>query len=207
MLNYFGGSYGTYTTVRLAGASPTELRCSKRSTPHLNKPKERTTSNEAKHPSSDRGDLMRAGDRFVVCPAALAARPTVHRHRIAETQLIAMVGYTGRLGAASYRRISGGTIDGTDGGRSIHGALRAVPRYPKFGLSIIHGTEFDAEGSRSFVIVNHYTISNGSSYTNGDGRWVGGTGTYSHARGRFKLTGGGQIGQPGTDQLRGYIVY
>ena len=63
-------------------------------------------------------------------PAALAARPTVHRHRISETQLIAMVGYTGQLGAPNYRRISGGTIDGTVGARSIHGALRAVSKYP-----------------------------------------------------------------------------
>jgi hypothetical protein len=138
-------------------------------------------------------------------PAALAARPAVHRHHISETQLINMVGSTGQAG--SYRRISAGTLDGTVGGRPIRGALRAVSQYPSVGVSIIRGTEFDAAGSRSFVIENHYTLGDGRSYTNGDGKWTGGTGAYSHAHGTFKLTGGGPVGQPGIDQLRGYIVY
>jgi hypothetical protein len=138
---------------------------------------------------------------------ALAARTTAHVHKISETQLISIVGSAGRAGTPSYRAIFAGTLDGTTGGHEIHGALRAVSQYPSFGHSIIHGTEFDAGGSRSFVIKNHYTISNGRSFTHAVGKWTGGTGIYTHARGSFKLTGGGPIGQPGTDQLIGSIVY
>jgi len=141
-------------------------------------------------------------------PDALAARQTAQRHRISETQLIAMVGSTGgNFGMPSYRRISAGTLDGTIRNRAVHGALRAVSRYPRFGLSIIHGTEYDAGGSRWFTILNHYTLSNGRSFTHAEGKWTGGTGIYTHARGKFRLTGGGPIGQPGTDQLSGYILY
>jgi hypothetical protein len=137
---------------------------------------------------------------------ALGATRIVHRHAISETQHIAMVGSQGY--GTSFRMIYAGTIDGTIGGRAIHGVRSAVVQTLKVGDEIVRGTEFDASGTRSFVLHNHYTIISGArTITHGSGTWTGGTGAYRLAHGSFTVRGTAEIGGITTIHLNGNLVY
>ena len=75
------------------------------------------------------------------------------------------------------------------------------------GRETVDGTEFDAGGSRSFVINLHYTITNGRTLETGTGRWTGGTGAYTRAHGTFKVSGGGPVGGVHTVRLIGNLSH
>ena len=111
-----------------------------------------------------------------------AGGKTSARHRISETRRVIEIGTQGKPGTASFRLIGVGTLDGTIGAAQIHGALRTRIQTLGPGRAIVEGTEFDTDGSRSFVINLHYTITNGQAFETGTGRWTGGTGAYSRAR-------------------------
>src|SRR5436309_818327 len=85
---------------------------------------------------------------------AVAASHVARKHSISETQHIAMVATRGKLGTPSFRLISAGIFDGKIGPNSISGALRASSQLTTSGNSIVRGTEFEAGGSRTFVIHN-----------------------------------------------------
>jgi hypothetical protein len=138
--------------------------------------------------------------------SAFAAVRPGHRHTISETQNIAMVGSQGY--GSSFRMIYAGTIDGTIDGRPIHGARRVVARTVSAGDEIVRGTEFDASGTRSFVIHNHYTITPDlRSINHGSGAWTGGTGAYRFAHGSFTIVATGKVGGVTTIHLKGNVVY
>jgi hypothetical protein len=50
-------------------------------------------------------------------------------------------------------------------------------------------------------------INNGQVTVSGTGKWTGGTGSYRHARGSFKLSGSWPIGGLQTSHLKGSISY
>jgi hypothetical protein len=126
--------------------------------------------------------------------------------KISETQKLADVATHGKLGSAGYGKLIAGTLDGRLGATPIHGALRAVSTFPGSGRETVHGTEFDAAGSRSYVIHIRIKGNNGQIITTGTGTWTGGTGTYRHARGTFR-TRGVVVGGYGTIHLKGSITY
>jgi hypothetical protein len=143
-------------------------------------------------------------------PASAISSPTMRK--ISETQKLADVATHGKPGSAGYGKLIAGTLDGKVGATAIHGALRAVSTFPGSGRETVHGTEYDADGSRSYVIHVHITGSNGHITTTGTGTWTGGTGIYAHARGTFKTSGivkpsgGGPLGYA-TIHLKGSITY
>ena len=101
--------------------------------------------------------------------------------------------------------IKAGTLDGTIGATQIHGALRTLDKPLGPGRENVDGTEFDAGGSRSFVINLHYMITNGRTIETGTGRWTGGTGAYTRAHGMFKDSKVGPVGGVHTFRINGSI--
>ena len=144
-------------------------------------------------------------------PAAAVGSSTpshkITSHRFSETRKFIRVGTEGKPGTDSFRLITVGLVDGRIGGTSVHGAFRDLGHLIGSGREIDQGTEFDARGSRSFVQHLRLAIRNGQVTVSGTGRWTGGTGSYRHARGRFKLSGGGPLGSVGTSHLTGSIIY
>ena len=138
--------------------------------------------------------------------ASAGARPA-HHFKVAETQRIAQVAIAGTPGTASARVISAGTIDGRIGRHPITGALRASGQITSATTSVVHGTEFDAGGSRSFVLHISFVIANGTVTDHGKGRWTGGTGRYVGARGTFTLEGSRPVNGASDLKLRGSISY
>ena len=136
-----------------------------------------------------------------------AGGKTSARHRISETRRVIEIGTQGKPGTASFRLIGVGTLDGTIGAAQIHGALRTRIQTLGPGRAIVEGTEFDTDGSRSFVINLHYTITNGQAFETGTGRWTGGTGTYTRAHGSFKDSNVGPVGGVKTSRINGTISY
>ena len=137
-------------------------------------------------------------------PAA-AGGNTSALHQISETRKIITIGTQGKPGTAGFRVIKAGTLDGTIGATQIHGALRTLDKLLGPGRETVDGTEFDAGGSRSFVINLHYMITNGRTIETGTGRWTGGTGAYTRAHGTFKVSGGGPVGGVHTVRLIGNL--
>ena len=135
----------------------------------------------------------------------------VTNHRISETHRFIRIGNQGKPGTDTFRTIAAGTVDGRIGARSVHGAFRDLGQL--FGSnsssisSIDRGTEYDARGSRSFMMHLNIAINNGQVADNGTGRWTGGTGAYRHARGSFRISGGGPLGGVQTSHLTGSIIY
>ena len=130
-----------------------------------------------------------------------------HTYAISEVQHLATIGTTGTAGTLAVRLINAGTIDGTIAARPIHGALRANSQVTSPHTSIVRGTEFDAGGSRHFVLNIRFTIADGRSIDNGTGTWTGGTGTYRNAHGSFTISGSHPLNAASTIQLRGSISY
>jgi hypothetical protein len=131
---------------------------------------------------------------------------------ISETQKVADVATVGKVGTVGRRVVVAGALNGRIGATPVHGALRAYSKVLPPGRETVRGTEFDAGGSRSYVIHVQVTGSKGRIRTAGTGHWIGGTGVYAHARGAFKTTGRGKIvaGAPGgylTIHLKGSITY
>jgi hypothetical protein len=146
----------------------------------------------------------------IAAPSVAGASRTRHRQRtyaISEIQHLATIGTTGAAGTPALRVINAGTIDGTIGARPIHGALRADSEVTSPHTSIVHGTEFDAGGSRQFVLNIKFTIADGRSIDNGTGKWAGGTGTYRHAHGTFTINGSHPLNVASTIKLHGSITY
>ena len=137
-------------------------------------------------------------------PATAAMARVEQSKKISETQHIATVATTGT--GASFRIISAGIFDGTIGGHPIHGALRAVSKIDSPNTSTVNGTEYDAGGSRSFVLQIHFTISNGQVTDDGSGKWTGGTGSYAHARGSFTIGGSRPVDGASSIDLKGPIA-
>jgi hypothetical protein len=100
-----------------------------------------------------------------------------------------------------------GVLDGWIGTTGVPGAFRSHSQQTGASSEIVRGTEFDARGSRWFVFHNKLTVSNGQVNDSGSGTWTGGTGAYRHARGGFKINGGGPIGGVQTSHLKGSISY
>jgi hypothetical protein len=118
-----------------------------------------------------------------------------------------VIGTQGKPGTAGFRLIGVGTLTGRIGAAQIHGALRTRVKALGPGRASVEGTEFDAGGSRSFVINLHYMITNGRTIETGTGRWTGGTGAYTRARGRFKDSNVGPVGGLQTSRIKGSISY
>ena len=140
-------------------------------------------------------------------PAAAAAPNTAHRFAVDETQNIAQVATTGKPGTTSLRLISAGAIHGTIGKQPILGALRASGEITSPTTSIVHGTEFDAGGSRLFVLHIQFTIANGRVTDHGSGRWARGTGSYAHAHGSFTIAGSRPVNGASSIHLHGTITF
>ena len=122
---------------------------------------------------------------------------TVTTHKLSETRKLINIAGTGAVGL----------VDGRIGARSVHGAFRDVGQFTNSGTEIDRGTEFDGRGSRSFVQHLDLAVNNGRVTVTGTGTWTGGTGAYRHARGSFKLSGGGPIRGVLTSHLKGSISY
>ena len=131
----------------------------------------------------------------------------VTNHKISETHKFVRLGTEGKPGTDTFRVIAAGTVDGRIGAGSVHGAFRDVSQLTSSGSDIDRGTEYDARGSRSFVMNNNFRIINGQVTNSATGRWTGGTGTYRDARGSFKISGGGPLGGVQTSHLTGSISY
>lgn len=138
---------------------------------------------------------------------ATAAPQAARHHTISETQNIGMVATTGEPGTPSLRLIQAGVINGTIDAQPIHGALRATSKITSPSDSLVHGTEYDAGGSRAFVLHITFAISDQTVADTGTGRWVGGTGIYAHARGRFRINGTRPVNDAGAIELKGAITY
>jgi hypothetical protein len=146
----------------------------------------------------------------ITAPSLAGAARVPHRartYRISETQHIATIGSTGQGGTPAFRLINVGTIDGTVGTQPIHGAIRANGQLTGAHTSIVRGTEFDAHGSRHFVLDIRFTIAGALITDHGTGTWSGGTGTYRNARGSFTINGTHPTNGTSTIQLRGNITY
>jgi hypothetical protein len=131
----------------------------------------------------------------------------VTNHKISETHKFVRLGTEGKPGTDTFRLIAAGTVDGRIGARSVHGAFRSLGQFPGSGRETDHGTEFDEGGSRSFVLHIKFAIVNGQITSSTTGNWTGGTGSYRHARGSFKISGSGPIGGVQTSHLTGSISY
>jgi hypothetical protein len=154
--------------------------------------------------------VLATGSWFAPDPAVGGSNSNqkVTNHKISETYKFVSLGFEGKPGTDMFRQIAAGTVDGRIGARSVHGAFRDVGQFTSSHSSIDRGTEYDARGSRSFVMHNTFSISSNRQVTNNStGRWTGGTGAYRHARGRFKLSGGGPLGGVQTSHLTGSIIY
>jgi hypothetical protein len=152
------------------------------------------------------GCALAIGALLATIASALPAPGT--ERPIVETEKIALVQTVGKPRPTAVRQIYAGILDGKIGARPVHGSLRAIGvSNLKDGSEIVSGTEFDSAGSRSFVIHNHITFNNGRVTNHGTGKWTGGTGAYAHARGAFKITGGGPIGGVTTNTVKGHIIY
>ena len=128
-------------------------------------------------------------------------------HKISETHHWARVGTQGKPGTDTFRLIAAGTVDGRIGARSVHGAFRSFGQFTGSGGETDHGTEFDEGGSRSFVLHIKFATVNGQIASSTTGSWTGGTGSYRHAHGSFKISGSGPIGGVQTSHLTGSIIY
>ena len=130
----------------------------------------------------------------------------VTNHKISETHHWIRVGTQGKPGTDTFRLIAAGTVDGRIGATTVHGAFRSLGQLGA-GSETDHGTEFDEGGSRSFVLHIKFATVNGQITSSTTGNWTGGTGSYRHARGSFKLSGSGPIGGVQTSHLTGSIIY
>jgi hypothetical protein len=138
---------------------------------------------------------------------AVAVGSSNTSHRISETRVLIGLGTEGKPFTSNFRNIAAGTVDGRIGATSVHGAFRDLGQFTSSSSEIDRGTEFDVRGSRSFVQHLTFAINNGQVALSGTGKWTGGTGSYRHARGSFKLIGGGPLGGVGTSHLNGSISY
>jgi hypothetical protein len=138
---------------------------------------------------------------------AVAVGSSNTSHRISETRVLIGLGTEGKPGTSNFRNIAAGTVDGWIGATSVHGAFRDLGQVTSSSSGIDRGTEFDVRGSRSFVQHLTFAINNGHVALSGTGKWTGGTGSYRHARGSFKLIGGGPLGGVLTSHLNGSISY
>jgi hypothetical protein len=148
-----------------------------------------------------------ADARAAVEVAAAAGGHTSGSRQISETRKVISVGTQGKPGTAGFRLIGVGTLDGRIGAAQIHGALRTRVKALGPGRVSVDGTEFDAGGSRSFVISLHYTLTNGRTIETGTGRWTGVTGAYTRARGSFKDNDAGPVSGLQTSRINGTISY
>lgn len=124
-------------------------------------------------------------------PAVAISSPTTRT--ISETQNIADVATVGKP-HAGFRVVIAGALNGRIGAIPVHGALRAYDRSIGSNRETVRGTEFDARGSRSYVIHVHVkSHPNGRITSKGTGHWIGGTGAYAKAHGAFKTIGSGAI--------------
>lgn len=146
-------------------------------------------------------------------PGAASARS---QRRITETRTITRVGAQGKPGTHTFHDLGAGTLDGRIGGRPVHGAERTSSKiietwvddhHHLTGRELVHGTQFDARGSRSFLLHLNYTVLNQQIILLGTGNWTGGTGSYRRARGTFRISGGGPLGGVHTTHLTGTISY
>ena len=140
-------------------------------------------------------------------PTAAAVGSSSVRHKISETHRVVTVGSQGKPGTDALRLITVGAIDGRIAATSFHGAERSLVELLSSGREIVHGTEFDAGGSRSFVLRIRATTTNGQVSESGTGKWTGGTGAYKLARGTFKISGGGPVGGVHVLRVKGSIIY
>jgi hypothetical protein len=140
--------------------------------------------------------------------AAAAVGRSSARLKLSETKRLINVGSRGQPGTAAFRRIKAGTVDGKIGATRVHGAERSLVQIIDSSREIVHGTEFDGRGSRSFVLHIHYTITRaGQRSVKGTGRWTGGTGAYKRARGSFTVSGAGPLGALLPVRETGWISY
>jgi len=144
--------------------------------------------------------------RDAMTPNHMTANHKTTNHKISETHHIARISTQGKPGTDTFRLIAGGTVDGRIGATTVHGAFRSLGQLTGARSETEHGTEFDDGGSRSFVHHIKFAIINGQITTSGSGKWTGGTGAYRHARGSFKLSGGGPLGGVQTSHITGSII-
>jgi hypothetical protein len=144
-------------------------------------------------------------------PATAVGRSTPNHkttnHKISETHRWVNLGTQGKPGTDTFRGFTAGLVDGRIGATSVHGAFRSLEQFTSSSTAIVGSTDFDARGSRSSLLHLKFAIINGQITRSGTGKWTGGTGAYRHARGSFKLSGGGPVGGVQTSHITGSIIY
>jgi hypothetical protein len=138
------------------------------------------------------------------------ARPSAHpaghkrtRHMLRETVTQTTLSRSGN------RSIMVGILDGRIGGKSVHGAARALATFSSPTTGKGKRTEFDQYGSRTASLMFTVVINSDGSHTDtGRGHWTGGTGRYKGATGSFTIKGTVPAGSSNlTAVFKGTIVY
>jgi hypothetical protein len=146
-----------------------------------------------------------------ICFASLAALSASGapgaRHPVSELHTVITLGTRGAPGTSSSRFLVVGTIDGWIGQMQVHGAERSLIQDLGSRKEIVRGTEFDRNGSRSFVIRITRIVANGRTRESGTGKWTGGTGLYEHARGTFRIRARGPGVGVHSVHFAGWIIY
>ena len=120
-----------------------------------------------------------------------ATTPHKTKHKLVETETQTMLSRSGD------REVFAGVLDGKIGGKPVHGATRAVATFASASSGSGDRFEFDARGSRHAKLTfNVVSNGDGTITDSGSGHWVGGTGAYRGASGRFTFTGKAPASSP-----------
>jgi hypothetical protein len=136
-------------------------------------------------------------------PSARTAAHSRTRHMLRETETQTTLSRSGN------RSIMVGILDGKIGGKSVHGAVRAIATFSSPSTGTGKRTEFDQYGSRTASLTFNVVINpDGSRTDTGSGHWKGGTGRYKGATGSFTIKGTVPAGSSNlTAVFKGTIVY
>src|SRR5205807_746270 len=89
----------------------------------------------------------------------------------------------------SGSEVGAGTLDGKVCGKTMHGAVRGIEKYPTLGHFTTTATNFGPLGSVKGKASGTGTINpDGSTSFSGSGTTTGGTGIYKGATGSFTFT-------------------
>lgn len=125
------------------------------------------------------------------------------RHMLRETEAQTT------LSSSGNRSITLAILDGKIGGKSVHGAARAISIFSSPTTGTGKRTEFDQYGSRNASLTFNVVINpDGSRTGTGRGHWTGGTGRYKGATGSFTIKGTIPAGSSTFTAIwKGTIVY
>lgn len=144
--------------------------------------------------------LMVAVTAVVISVPAVAGAAAKHKPKSHALKVTAGIyNFSPPGGIKEGRQVYAGVIDGTIGGKTVHGAIRGVNNVT--GTSFTGtATIFYVSGTLSLTITGSGAPAPANTLTfTGSGKTTGGTGAYKGATGKFTFTGKSGGGDPDND--------